>query len=276
MVAEAPQRPPSTQVLDEAWKRAVEAWPGLGGRRHDFVRDMRERLAAVPRAEVEGLHLGDLYVAVRAAGGDATAARWIVDALAADVRTAAARATDPELAQSACDALWDKLLVGTADRTPRIAGYTGRGPLRNWVLVVLARNVIDLSRRAASPEVPLEDRLPAQTSDPEIEFLKEHYAEAFRGALTEAARGLSDRDRVVLGQAVVDRLDTAQIGAVYGVHRTTAGRGLSEARERLLKATRRLLMQRLSVEVAEVDSILRLIGSRMHVTFAPLLRNAND
>lgn len=275
MVAEGPLSPLPTSVLADAWKRALGDWPGVSGRRADFLERMRAQLQGTPPEERAGLHLGDLYVATLAADGDATAARWIVDALATDVRTAAARATDADVAQAACDAVWEKLLVAAPDRPPRIASYTGRGPLRSWVLVVLARNVIDIARRAPSPEVPLEDRLPAQTNDPEIEFLKEHYAEAFRDALADAVKGLSDRDRAMLGQAVIDGLDTAQIGAVYGVHRTTAGRWLGEARERLLKATRRGLMQGLSVEVAEVDSILRLIGSRLHVTFAPLLRNAN-
>ena len=275
MVPETPPNPLSTSVLADAWKRASGDWPAIGDREDDFLARMLKPLEAASADEASALHLGDLYVATLAADGDAAAARWIVDALAADVRTAAARATDADVAQAACDTLWEKLLVGAPDRSPRIGSYTGRGPLRNWVLVVLARNVIDLRRRAPSLEVPLADRLPTQTSDPEIEFLKEHYAGAFRDALAEAVKGLTDRDRAVLGQAVVEGLDTAQIGAVYGVHRTTAGRWLTEARGRLLKATRRLLMQGLSVEVAEVDSILRLISSRMHVTFAPLLRNAS-
>lgn len=55
------------------------------------------------------------------------------------------------------------------------------------------------------------------------------------------------------------------LGARYGVHRGTAARWLERCNRTLLDRTRRALVTRLRVARTEVDSILRLVRSRLEV-----------
>src|SRR5262249_43055522 len=83
-------------------------------------------------------------------------------------------------------------------------------------------------------EVPVEDEilaaLPAEGSDPEIEHFKRLYAAEFRAALSEAIAGLASRERNLLRHGFADALSIDQIGALYGVHRSTAARWIHAAR----------------------------------------------
>jgi RNA polymerase sigma-70 factor (ECF subfamily) len=104
------------------------------------------------------------------------------------------------------------------------------------------------------------------SGDPELENAKAHYVEQFKQAFSAALRGLPARDRTLLRQHVIDGLTIDQLGALYHVHRATAARGLERARRAVLAATRARLSATLQVRTGELDSILRLIRSRIEVT----------
>jgi RNA polymerase sigma-70 factor (ECF subfamily) len=56
------------------------------------------------------------------------------------------------------------------------------------------------------------------------------------------------------------------------VHRATAARWLEGARDAILATTRARLMERLEISPSELESIIRLVLSRLEINLRPLLR----
>jgi RNA polymerase sigma-70 factor (ECF subfamily) len=186
---------------------------------------------------------------------------------AADVRVVHARArgnkpTLDELAQ----AVRVKLFAG---ETPRIREYRGTGSLKNWVRVVATRTLIEMAR-TAKPTDSLDDSgvvpLAAPDDDPEMAYLKRRHAADVKAAFEASAGELSPEERNVLREHYARGLSIDQIAAAHGIHRATAARRLVSAREAVLAGTRRILMTRLRLTRAELESVVRMVESRMHVT----------
>ena len=70
----------------------------------------------------------------------------------------------------------------------------------------------------------------------------------------------------------IEQITPARIGAVYGVHRTTALRWIESAHEAVLARTRTGLMARLDVSPSECDSLIALLKSQLDVTLGALVR----
>ena len=246
----------------EVLARARAAWPGV---------ELSEELFAEALPRCTGEHVDDFYLATACVHGIDAATKAFDRAFAPAVLQQARRlgvsdCTPEELRQR----VWAKLLLAEGDRPPRLAEYAGTGPLAAWLAVVVARMVVDLQRKASGrAPAPAVEGLEA---DLELDYLKRHYGAEFESALAAAASELTVRERNVLAHTIVDGLEQAEVAAIYGVHQSTASRWIAKARESLLRATRRHLMQRLGVSGTEVDSILRLIQSRMDITLGPLLK----
>jgi RNA polymerase sigma-70 factor (ECF subfamily) len=114
------------------------------------------------------------------------------------------------------------------------------------------------------------DGLARDDGDPELLYLKKRYAEEFRIAFKAALVELEPREKNILRYLVVEGLQVEQIARFYGVHRVTASKWLQTVRQRLSKRTRHKLAQRLRVEPAQVDSIIRLVQSRLEISFTCL------
>jgi RNA polymerase sigma-70 factor (ECF subfamily) len=63
-------------------------------------------------------------------------------------------------------------------------------------------------------------------------------------------------------------MTVVELGALYGVHASTASRRVTEARDRLVAATRDVMMKRCNLGRAEVSSILRLIQSEIDLSLS--------
>ena len=181
---------------------------------------------------------------------------------------AKARGNKPNLDELA-QAVRVKLFTGDA---PRIREYRGTGSLKNWVRVVATRTLIEMARARKDAD-SIDDEstgsgnaLSAPDDDPEMAYLKRRYAAEVKEAFEAAARELSPEDRNVLREHYARGLSIDQIAAVHGIHRATAARRLVGAREEVLAATRRILMTRLRLSRAELESVVRMVESRMHVT----------
>lgn len=77
----------------------------------------------------------------------------------------------------------------------------------------------------------------------------------------------------MLRQHVLDGMTIGQLGALYRMHRTTTARTLEQARRFLLAATRSHMRAELDVSSTELDSILRLIRSRLDGSLRGLRRH---
>ncbi|MBA2544375.1 MAG: transcriptional regulator, partial [Deltaproteobacteria bacterium] len=160
-----------------------------------------------------------------------------------------------------------------------IAGYKGKGPLRGWVRITATRELIRHIKKA-SRDVPvdrqLEEMLGAGGDDPVLEQLKGEYRAQFATALREAIAELGAEDRTLLRQQIVDKLSIDELGAAYGVHRATAARWLNRSRGALVAATRNRLAARLSMPIEEIDSVIRLVQSRLDASVVRYLEERED
>jgi RNA polymerase sigma-70 factor (ECF subfamily) len=178
----------------------------------------------------------------------------------------------PSFADEVEQTLFQKLLVagaGAGEPPPRIASYSGRGPLAGWVGVAAQRIALGLLRGEAVQKRARERAVAEQRSidlDPELLYLKQRYRLEFEAAFQRAVASLPDRERTILRLHLVAGLTLDAIGVIYRVNPSTASRWLASARERLSADTERDLRQRLRLSPAEFDSLARLVVSQLDVS----------
>ena len=230
--------------------------------------DLAAALAAAPA--------GDLAIAAACAAQEPTA-HAAFEAVLGEVNAAGASTrASQDLIAEVKQLLRVQLLVAREGKPPGIAGYKGKGPLRGWVRITATRELIrhlKKQQRETPIERSLEDAL-GTASDPMLSQLKAEYRTEFATALREAIEQLSAEDRTLLRQSIVDQLSIDAIGAAFGVHRATAARWLSRARAALVSATRNILSQRLKLPVEEIDSVIRLVQSRLDASMVRYLRES--
>jgi RNA polymerase sigma-70 factor, ECF subfamily len=252
-------------VAMDAYERGRAAWPNVALEREPF----EAHLKTVTGDELGEVHAEDLYLACACALG-------VPEALTAFEREIMSKApsfiapttTDHDIVAEAVQRLREKLLVAK-DGPPRIATYSGRGPLAGFVRVAAIRMVRDVLP-AARARAPLAAVLPVD--DPELDFIKAKYREQFSEAIATAIAALPSRDRNLLALTLIDGLSTDAVGKIYGKDGATVRRWIAKARETVLEATRTNLQAALSASTDEVDSLIALLKSRWDVSVARHLR----
>jgi RNA polymerase sigma-70 factor, ECF subfamily len=225
--------------------------------------------AAVRRARVGAdarLLASDLGLACACERGDPRAIREFEARYLPAVRRALARARVPAaVADDVVAGLTARLFTAVGGAAPLVAGYTGRGELGAWTRSVALHEALTRLRRerrqlpfdGAAHDVPL--------ADPELVYLREHYAASLGDVLAEAFAALAPDERAILRQYYRHGLTIDDLGRLHGVHRVTAARRIRHAREALVREVRGRVGARLDAGDPTVDSILRLVGSRLAV-----------
>jgi RNA polymerase sigma-70 factor (ECF subfamily) len=166
------------------------------------------------------------------------------------------------------------LLVPDTKGHAKIADFAGTGDLSAWLRVASVRIALNL-KRSKRREVDLDEdsRLADKAAgDLEIDHLKRRFRGEFKAAFVAAMAALEPRSRTLLRQHYLDGLTMDSIARVNQVHRITVVRWMEQARVALSRETRRELTARLRVGREELESILRLIDSQVHVTLSEVLR----
>ena len=226
------------------------------------------------------LRPADLYLACACASGDRAALAAFDRHYMREVDIALARMRiGPPRANDVKQLVRQRLFVG--DGGPgKIAEYAGRGDLRRWVRSVAVRTCLNDLRKGKHEVLTDDDQLIAQQAmpgdDPEIEYMKRTYAAEFRAAFADAMAQLGPREQTLLRYHHIDGLNIDEIGAIYRVHRVTAFRWLEKAKETLVVATLGALKTRLNVSPRELDSVLRLIRSQVHLSLIRHLGGPRD
>lgn len=262
--------------LADALARGRAAWPAVQPIAADVFRAwLADRVPA--KTELASVPCTDLYLACACAAGDPAAIAAFEDHYLREVAIAAARMrAAPGVLDEARQVVRDLMFVQRpGGAPPAITSYAGRGDLRGWVRVVAMREVLRLcdrdKREVATGDEALLDAL-SPAADPELDHLKARYRDEFAAAFHEAVAGLTPRERTLLRHQLIDGVGIEQLGAIYKVHRATAARWLVSAREALLDGTRKRLAAKLKLTHAEVDSVIRLIQSRIDVSIERLLK----
>lgn len=261
--------------------RAQLAWREIPQAPELFVRHLAERFVPTDGTEVdlESLRAEDLYLALACAQGVPEAMGAFEEHYLRAVPKLLAQAGHPDeaLADEVQQLLREKLLVGTGGQLPKIAEYSGRGALMNWLRMAAVRTALNLrvkERRnvSASDESIEEDVLAGD--DPELQYIKARYLEDFRAAFRDAFAALSAEERNLLRLKLVDRLNIDAIGVIFGKHRATIARWLAQTRQGIADAVRENLRQRLEIEGSELESMLKLMRSRLDVTLRGYLKGS--
>ena len=291
--APAEVRPALEGVADldrRLWTLVAEgraAWP-------DFAVDAKLLVEFVARqltseladAALDGLRPTDLYLAC-------ACARGVPGAIAAfdrdymkevDIALARMRIGDSRL-KDVKQLVRQRLFVGggtagAPTSAGKISEYGGRGDLRRWVRSVAVRTCLNELRKGKREVLVDDDHLIAQHAiaqdDPEVEYMKRTYATEFKAAFGVALGQLGPREQTLLRYHHVDGLNIDEIGAIYRVHRVTAFRWIEKAKELLVKTTLETLRARLKLPASELESVLRMIRSQIHLSLVRHLGGPKD
>lgn len=281
--------PVAAQLADDAatpaalaaqWDAAREAWPDIGVPPDRFASELARRIGphetgAATLAAVAATRGSDVYLAIACCDRDARAIGRFDDLIGRELRQVAIklRASPDQTAELQAE-LRRLLLVDDGPRRAALRDYAGRGDLRSYLRVMATRAMIRAINRGRREVVvddgELFDRLLPQ-DDPELGFLRARYRETVDAAMRAALSGLDARSRALLRYQLIDGWSIDQVGKLYGVHRATAARWLSDAREALGELIRTELAARLQIAIGDVDSIVRLVQSRVDMSLERLL-----
>ena len=254
-----------------AWQRGRASHPAITLSLDTYRSHVAARVQPAVLAEA---CLDDLFVACACVARDPGAVAAF-DAEVMPYIDAVLSTWDRELARETRQRLYAMLLVDHAGRGPLLARYDGHGALRRWVRVVAAREA-GRTWRADGVEVPVDDDavfdLLAPQADPALAAIKAEGAAAFKATFIAALGELDTRDRAVLRMHLLDGLTIDEIAPLYAVHRATVARWIASAKQDVLAKTRRRLMHELRLEGNEVDSLIRLVQSRIELTDDELRR----
>lgn len=283
------------ELFAAAWPHAGGSPPTIGPRLAELCGeahrsypaleiDDRELIAAIAARAPAGdlsnylqhCHAGDLAVASAAAKGSQAAIAELERAHRTTIEAACRRFAGPgQTSDDLRQILRSKLFVAEPGKQPKIADYAGQGFLDNWLRVTAVRVFLDLTKRKdRTRESSAEDddilALP-NPGDLQLDVVKAEYRTAVAQAMHEGAQQLEPGDRHLLRQHFVQGLSIDQLGAVLGIHRATAARRITRAREQLVAETRKQLALKLKLDESELDEVIGLVMSRLDVSIAKLL-----
>lgn len=265
---------PDDEPVAKLYARARETWPEILVSPERFAGELGRRLGdAASLATIAQLH-HDIYLAVAANDGDerAIAACEQVARREVEFATSKLRAT-PTQAEETRSELGRLMFTREEERECAIASFTGRGDLRGYLCVIVSRALarrIQRDRREVTLDDQVIDAFTPQVA-PEIALLREQYRPQVDLALRNGIAALSDRHRAVLRFHLIEGWSIDQLGERYGVHRATAARWLTAAREDLGARIRGELAAQLAIPESQVDSIVALVTSRIEVSVERLL-----
>jgi len=263
----------ATTVFDRLHEVGRATWPSIWVSAADFVNHLTMHLGlSLEAAESLGTRASDLYLAVAAAHGDAAAISVIDRTCIAHVDSALHGMLSSSEIDDLKQQLRQRLFVGTRG-PPKILDYAGRGELRAWVRASAVRAAISVLRSQKRDQVHQQDlwiAAPKIGVDPTIDYLRPRLQVEFRAAFEAALGSLETRERNLLKHHFLDGLSVDELAILYRVHRATAFRWLTRARERVLSQTRQALAARLSLRRSELDSVMQLVDSQLEVSVVRL------
>ena len=272
--AVAPLPAASSSELDVALAAYVEAarasWPDFGIEPFQFVRYVAER---APGGELPPVrHAADLWLACACVQGVPLAiACFLQEYEPLVARVARRQRAELDVAADLRQVLAERLLVPdpSAGRRAKIADYKGVGALRGWVATAAATTLSTqrraIGRRREQPASPADEAM-VMHLDPELQYLKQRYAQQVHDAIIAAVDGLTTRDKALLRLHLKERLSIDALGAMYGVNRATAARWLVAARRTLKACTIERLRAALQLNPRECESLLGLVNSQLEVS----------
>jgi RNA polymerase sigma-70 factor, ECF subfamily len=266
-------------LLAERFAEAVASWPGVS------VSEQAFRAAVTSALEGSGgrladLHTSDIYLALGCLERQPAAVAALESHIIREIRRSVERASqDPSSVDDTVQTTMERLLLGPSPAAPKLAQYTGHGPLVAWVRVVAVREALQLRRRTQRARIVddalLVERGGTAAANHEVELLRRRHGETFRSAVQEALRRLAPEQRAILRFQVLDQLTIDQIAPMLGVHRATAARRLERARSDALDHTKAILRELHGLSDSEATSLCLALVNEVDVSVGRALREAS-
>jgi RNA polymerase sigma-70 factor, ECF subfamily len=268
--------------LARALAVARAAWPTLRVDAAAWARHLGGHVPAGVRAVewLAGTPVDDVYLAFACCCGDVAAIAALEARYFGEARVVLRPfGLDADAVEELLQRLRLHVVVGDGVAPPRLARYSGRGRLGGWLRAALLRLALDERRGDVARRLGTESMLEAVTADAapaDVQYLRLRHRAEFAEALEQALASLAPRQRTLLRLRYVEGVQVQRIARIYAVDRATASRQLSDARERLLRATRQRLQARLRLSESELDSLVRVVQSDLHLSLARVLPDASD
>ncbi|MGE0547019.1 MAG: sigma-70 family RNA polymerase sigma factor [Kofleriaceae bacterium] len=266
------------QLVDEA----LATWSGVALAPVVFVDYLADRIVTVSDDPLDALRravVSDIYLACGCTLGDPRALDHFERAILTPVVHALKRRHSQSVLDELAQVLRARLLVVRGEgEPPRIADYSGLGPLTRWLRVIAVRELIDLigDTRDDIELDPETGNWPLLGVDTELDFLKASYRSLFSAAFRAAFAALEARERNLLRYYYVDGLRMDRIAGLYKVTQPTVSRWIKAAQDKLLDEARRGLLERLGGNPHEIESLLRLMKSQIELSLRTLLGNPSE
>ncbi len=262
----------AVDLLTDAYLDGAAAWPSLSLDVDEFV---GAALAHGPPTAAAPLQAADLYLATCCCLHRPGAVEAFDGLHAAVFRSAIpSRLRSGGLPEDFTSVLRQRLFVG--DGTPLLSRYAGRGSLGGWLRVTVARAAISAVRKQASEDrqqASLPDLLGMMSAqrDPELDYLRHVYRDAFRQAFESAVEQLTERQRSLVHLSAVRGVSVRKLGKMYGVGHSTAARWVTQAVATLSAAVRTSLAAQLGTKPDELDSLMHVLDGSLELSVSRIL-----
>jgi RNA polymerase sigma-70 factor (ECF subfamily) len=228
-----------------------------------------------PVAEARSkLYAGDLFLACACLMGNAAAVAQLQAECAPVLGRYLKRVErSAEIREEVEQRLWDELLVG-GEKGPKLATYSGRGPLGVWIAISGQRIALMMLRHERAESRARNEaaaRSQLADADPEMAAIKEHYRPQFQEAVESAIAALDVRDKNIYRMYLVEGVTLERIAKAYGVTHPTVLRWLDRARRQVLDESKRRLREKLLVSSSDFESIARLLASQLDLNISHVL-----
>lgn len=249
--------------IDALYSGARQAWPGVELSRERFGTWAGGRLPP-PQDPGREARAGELYLACACIDGDVRALEAFEQRYFGEIE-GALKSFDADLIDEVKQALRERLFLGVAGSAPKLESFGGRSALGWWLRAVATRVALNLKRKDKREPFGEDDLLagPLGSEDPQLAHMKGLYRAEFKLAFAAAMASLEPEAQNYLRLYYLDGLGLAEIAATFGSSAPTVSRRLSKARADVLEGTRVELKTKLMVSGEELESIMRLIQSRL-------------
>lgn len=253
-------------VIEKAYAAGRWDWPDFKRPQlSDYACHVQELRTSAKDLERYG---SDLYLALGSGMGDPQALRALREKHFPALEDVMARSGFGEVERQ--DVLQQTMLYLCAGEAPRMLTYAARASLASWLRITTLRFAINMRPRKGPGQVGSSDlaleRAVVNEHDPELQVAIEHARPAFQTALQASIGALPERDKTLLRLCFLDGLTIDAIGSMYGVHRATAARWISEIRRGILSDVRSKLSRELGLGASEFESLAFLIRSQLQLS----------
>lgn len=260
--------------LADLYRAGSGAWPDLPLSDVGFVRALAAHVEPEGPVVPETFHCSDFFLAAACTEGVPGAVTALDRGFLSRIPSYIARVcrdSDREKPEDIAQSIAEHVVVPSGTRPPRIAEYSGKGPLGGWLRVLSVR--LALNSKRTKDRFVSESAAPHARSevDPELDLFRMKYRDELEVAFEAAFATLDDEQRLLLRLHSSGTHRGEDIAKILGVDRSTAVRRLARARELLLTSTKSLMTAKLGISPTEFDSIARAVYSQIELTLSRVL-----